>query len=827
MKKKCLSVKSRIPDRPVLAILLLVILVFPTRALSGQGLLKPGEAASDPETDTAAVRISAFDPSRITEEFDRSFRLISEAGKAKSAGNLMAEVASKVDTTCSAIDLFLSDTTLADLSDAGIGKLDHVSLNARLHTENVQELQDRVSGMASATREAIRSLDINRKEWELTLEKNRGEEIPETRLDRISRVAGQLDSVRSLLQTDLDLLITLQDRVAERRNALESLNNRIRVQRSLMGERLFRREASSLFRDLATLKDSSLIANHASHLVNGIRADVAVFRSRFVTPVVFMNLLFLAFLVFAVWYKKHFARLIAVERFELSDVHMAVIYYPVVSVLFITTLLVRLFFPDFPQTFRSLNLIILMIPMLVMVIRLYGSLARRWMTALVVIYSLSFLYELIYYPSVLLRLILLAFSISALVLFTWMILKKPLEKRFRNSFLYQVYRFTLAGLCVMLFIAVIANLAGAVRLAEFFTLAPIQIAVLAIGIQVAIRVIDTVVFLVLASNQVQRLNVFRDGFQVVYRKTARVLNILLWVFFVVNALNVFRVKNAVFEWGGNVLNSGWKLGEVVISPASILIFILVIWLSIVITRIVKAVLEKDVFARIQTSRGTPSTVILLVRIALIAGGFLLAARAAGMKLTNLSIVLGAFSVGIGFGLQNIFNNMVSGLILAFERPIKVGDVVQVGELLGEVLSIGLRSSTVRSFDGAEVIVPNGNLISDQMINWTLSDSNRRMDLRVGVAYGTNPEKVIDLIQEVALKHTRVDRKPAPKAFFLGFGESSLDFRLLAWTNIDHRLEVESELNVGINNALKEAGIEIPFPQRDIHLRSDQTRGSEG
>ncbi|MEN8226802.1 MAG: mechanosensitive ion channel domain-containing protein [Bacteroidota bacterium] len=191
-----------------------------------------------------------------------------------------------------------------------------------------------------------------------------------------------------------------------------------------------------------------------------------------------------------------------------------------------------------------------------------------------------------------------------------------------------------------------------------------------------------------------------------------------------------------------------------------------------------------------------------------------------MELTNLSIILGAFSVGIGFGLQNIFNNMVSGLILAFERPITVGDTIQVGELMGIVLSIGFRASRIKSFDGAEVILPNGNLISNQLINWTLSDSSRRMDIRLGVAYGTDPDFVIDIMQKAAGAHEMVSNRPFPKAYFLGFGDSSLDFRLLAWTDIDHRLSVESELYLTVNKELTEAGIEIPFPQTDLHIRSD-------
>ena len=283
------------------------------------------------------------------------------------------------------------------------------------------------------------------------------------------------------------------------------------------------------------------------------------------------------------------------------------------------------------------------------------------------------------------------------------------------------------------------------------------------------------------------------------------------------------VKDAVFEWGRRLLTEGKKIGNLDFTLANILIFFFVIWLSVFITRIITRILQKDVFTRVNTAKGIPDTINLLLRITLITGGFFLAAGAAGMELTNLSIILGAFSVGIGFGLQNIFNNMVSGLILAFERPIKVGDVVQVGELMGTVQSIGLRSSNVKSFDGAEVIVPNGNLISNQMVNWTKSDSNRRMDIRVGVAYGTDPEKVLKLMEETVKEYPEVWKSPVPKAYFLGFGESSLDFRLLAWTHLDVRLEMESKINVDLNRKLKEAGIEIPFPQRDLHIRSDATR----
>jgi small-conductance mechanosensitive channel len=194
--------------------------------------------------------------------------------------------------------------------------------------------------------------------------------------------------------------------------------------------------------------------------------------------------------------------------------------------------------------------------------------------------------------------------------------------------------------------------------------------------------------------------------------------------------------------------------------------------------------------------------------------------AAGIQLDRLAIIVGALSVGIGFGLTNIINNFVSGLILAFERPVQSGDTVEFGTMFGRVSRIGVRSSTVRTFDGAEVIVPNANLIANEVTNWTLSDMRRRMEILVGVAYGTDPHKVLELLLKAARSDERILADPEPAALFLGFGDSSLNFSLRAWTDeFNEYLTIKSDLTLAVHDAIYAAGIEIPFPQRDLHLRS--------
>lgn len=180
-------------------------------------------------------------------------------------------------------------------------------------------------------------------------------------------------------------------------------------------------------------------------------------------------------------------------------------------------------------------------------------------------------------------------------------------------------------------------------------------------------------------------------------------------------------------------------------------------------------------------------------------------------------MIGAFGVGIGFGLQNIVNNFISGLILIYERPIQAGDIIEINNLMGEVKSIGIRSSKVRTYDGAEVVVPNSILVSDQLINWTLSDDKRRLDIMVGVKYGTDPLKVIEILKRVAGEHELVSKDPEPRVLFHEFADSSLNFRLLCWVLFEHGIQTKSDLSVAIDKAFKEANIEIPFPQLDLHV----------
>ena len=222
-------------------------------------------------------------------------------------------------------------------------------------------------------------------------------------------------------------------------------------------------------------------------------------------------------------------------------------------------------------------------------------------------------------------------------------------------------------------------------------------------------------------------------------------------------------------------------------------------------------------------KGVPAAISLVIRYFILALGFVLALSALGIDLSKFNLLAGALGLGIGFGLQNVVSNFISGIILVFERPILTGDVVEVNNLLGIVSKIGVRSSRISTYDGAEVVVPNNKLISDNLINWTLTNNIRRNEIWIGVSYGSDPNQVLEVLLEVVSENKMVLKNPAPMALFEKFGESALSFRLLFWVYFQNSLKSKSDVSIAIFNRFDELGIEIPFPQRVVHFSKNDQR----
>jgi small-conductance mechanosensitive channel len=326
--------------------------------------------------------------------------------------------------------------------------------------------------------------------------------------------------------------------------------------------------------------------------------------------------------------------------------------------------------------------------------------------------------------------------------------------------------------------------------------------------------------LVLARKSVTRFRVVTQRTGPLLHALGRLVRLSAIAVWLIIALDAFRMLRPVTEVARSFLTYPLEAGHISITMGSILLFGFSVWVAFWIARSIRVVLQDEVLPKMALPRGVSNSISTLSYYALVTVGLLVALAAAGFETSQFAIVFGALGVGIGFGLQNVVNNFVSGLILMFERPIQPGDVVEVSGTSGKVRDIGMRATTLTTFDGADVIVPNGTLLSEKLINWTLSDMNRRIDVDVGVAYGSEPRQVMELLTKVAAATPGISPEPEPAVVFLRFGANSLEFGIRAWTNdFSDWVPIRSQLTIGVYDALRAAGIGIPFPQHDLHLRS--------
>jgi len=264
----------------------------------------------------------------------------------------------------------------------------------------------------------------------------------------------------------------------------------------------------------------------------------------------------------------------------------------------------------------------------------------------------------------------------------------------------------------------------------------------------------------------------------------------------------------------------FSVNQTPITFFSLLIFVFVLATIFMLAQGLKQLLRNRLLQRIDLTAGTQYTLIRISQYFVWVIGAIVAFQFIGIDLSSLAVIFGFLSVGIGFGLQNLTSNFISGIILLFEQHINVGDRVTVADTEGNVVEINIRSTTIRTLNNVAIIVPNSDFISSTVVNWSHGDPKTRLEIDVGVAYHSDLDRVVYAMLEAAREHTEVLPEPGPKVWFMGFGDSAWNMRLLVWVdNPQGRRQVISDINGTIVRKFRENSVEIPFPQRDLHVRS--------
>ena len=668
---------------------------------------------------------------------------------------------------------------------------------------------------AAKLQEQIQTLDAQQPLWLATWIQVRESPGIETIVERIKQQLDKIQLIKSQAQEQLNVVLTLQNEVSQQDQQISDILLRVREIREGERGRLLEADHLPLWKasQLRELEQSAGFPLPRSFDRSYTTAREFL-RAHKLGMLTLVGSYLLA--LFAVFKLRRYVRHRTPP--EVPREASQVLDRPFSVALLLTLIGTGKFIASAPMGIAFLFYLLYLIPVSRILAPLMELRLRIFLYVLATLYGLEGVYLLVQLPPLSRRELYAFLVLIALITLGWLarpsqMLQATMERRTKRVFVIGI-----RGGLLLLAASLVANLIGFVSLSQVLGLIALVGPFGACALYCGVRVLTLILGIVLRTSSAQALLDMRVD--AVERWGSRLLTLgasLLWL---KGMLQLVTLYDSVTEAASKLLRYPIGFERIHFTLGDALGLAIILFGGYFVANAFTLLLKKLILPKLPLQRGLPyaiSTVTYYVLLLVVA---LAALSAAGIELNKFTVLTGALGVGLGFGLQNIVNNFVSGLILLFERPIHVGDTVDVGGLVGVVRRIGARSSTVVTFQGAEVIVPNSILLSNQVINWTLSSQWRRVDVPVRVAYGTDPERVIKLLVAVAESHPGVLLDRPPMAFFMGFGESSLNFELRFWSAWqDTWFQLQSDVTVAVAKALREARIEIPFPQRDLHVRS--------
>jgi potassium-dependent mechanosensitive channel len=676
-----------------------------------------------------------------------------------------------------------------------------------------RQLTDR----ATALDRELTQMSATRTTWKATLELAGKSNAPPEVVQRINQVLQGIDTTEEMLQKRRAAVLSLQTRVAEQAQRANSALRSIRSAQSAAVNRLWVQDSPPIWSPEVRTAAAQSLGRDSQVSLGAQAAQVRKYLEREWTKLIYVALLFIAFALIMLRVKRHVARW--TDRDRGLDHTNRVLQMPFSTASLLTIISARLILHDAPRAVWLILASLALIPIVLLLRRLIDRHLFPIVNALVVFYFVAQLRVLAASIPVLSRIMLLVEMLGGLIFLIWFIRarRRSGPRTTSNKTARVAGSIAVAGFGAI----ILADLVGYVALANYLSVAILAAAYFAVALYAAARILEGLVFFGLQIRPLASLAVVQRQRPLLRRRIARLIEVAAIVTWVLLALSAFSLREAVISRTIALLNTKFGVGSVHFSLGAVVAFILTIWITLLLSRCLRFFLKEEVYDRFHLARGPAYAVSTLVHYVVLLVGFYVAIAALGADMTKFAILAGAFGVGIGFGLQNICNNFFSGLILLFERPVQVGDLIQVGDQTGVVRRIGIRASIIALDDKSQLIIPNGQLISEKVTNRTFSSMQKRMELTIRIAYGSDPEQVIALLLKTAAANPKVTKYPPPDAVLKQFGEDALVFVLGFTTEEVAQFPfVQSDVAVAVNAALREAGIEIPYPQRIVRLEQD-------
>lgn len=659
------------------------------------------------------------------------------------------------------------------------------------------------------------SVRVKQNLWEESLKAAKLKEAPEEIQNRIHAAIDSTISTKNQLQTIDNSLILTQDQLKGTQAKIDEVLDYLATQDSKYRGDIFIRESNPIWKWKPIQQKESYWKGLSANIADQQR-NLILFVEEYSWQFVFHFIVFLGLIWFFYFLKKRYAYADFPSEDHRIKLAKTTIQYAATSAVILGFMISIYYYRSAPAVVFSLLTIMVAFPVIYLFPKFVNIKSRMFLYLVLTVYVLQKTQDLIIVDHLLNRITQLI-KAGILIYVMGLALRNQNTKQegFGNKYWKSIVKYFGPLFFVIAVISVLANLIGAYQLSELLISGVVNASTYAIIFMVYGVILASVFIVVLRSKYATSIQKFtKDNAKFELRISGLIYLYMLFLW-IRSTLVGFKILDPMIKIYEEFIALFWIGGGVKISVGGILSFLVILVVTFLLARLIREIINDNVIPVKSSGRGLPNAFSMVIRYMVVTLGVYVALSAAGINLSEFGLVAGALGVGLGFGLQDILHNLVSGLIVSFERPIHVGDTIQVGDLQGVVSEIGVRSSKIRTFDGSEVILPNGDLLSKQVINWTLTDQKRRLEIKIKTSFDANPREVIELLKKEVISHHNVLSEPNPLILFEGYGESALHFRVLFWVYYNVGLSTKSEVALSIYDKLKEQNIEAPIPQQRL------------
>jgi small-conductance mechanosensitive channel len=707
------------------------------------------------------------------------------------------------------LDARLNDSTKILAARASVDVLRSLQRNLQQLRTALAVDQHRLSDRLGQLEGDSNMLDELEAKWRATQEATRAG-APSATVQLIGEVLQKATRLRAQMERARAHALTVQDRVAAQEAKVQATLDELAQSRVAAMSRLLSRDSPPLWRMEMVARPVGDLINEGRDALKAQGADAAAYMTRR-SDAVLLHVLVYALLVGVFWWMRGRMRTWVTKEPELEST-VKVFDVPLATALLLSLMTSGWIYAEAPRLLWALLGAVALAPATIILRHAIVRALFPILNALVVFYFVDQLRAVTAPLPWASRSLLLLETLAGAMLSLW-ILKRHVrwsEQPFSHSKFWRVIHAGAYAALVGFALSIIANLFGFAELANLSASIILASAYTALFAYTLLRILDGLILAALRLYPLARFTVVQRHWLLIRIRTLRILQIaawVLWSFGLLERLSIWPRVSAAFK---TLLAAQLDWGSLHISLGDVLACIITVYAAVLVSRFVRFLLDEEIYPRVALPRGVPYAISRLLHYTILVVGFITAVAAAGVDLTRFTILASAFGLGIGFGLQNIINNFVSGIILLFERPVQVGDAVQIADVAGVIARVGIRASIIRLPNGAEVIVPNSSFITERVTNRTVSNPDRTITIKVAVAYGSNAADVTRTLTQVALEHDKIEKTPPPQAVFIDFTDRAVTFELRTTTDQPQDLvATRTELGIAIEKLFMEGTLRAP------------------